>query len=409
MPLDPDIAAELEVIDATLAGDPVDPAHADLAELALLLADERPRPEAAFAARLDDRVAARFAPVDRGRTSEASERPAQPVPRWRRALVPAAAAAGALATAAVVVVLIAGGGSSSPVVGATTAVGSSSVATASSPGVAALSAPARSDSASGSGTSSGNTGSAGSTASSGSPGAVLQPPPNGRKIVQSAQLALTTGPSHVDDVAQEVFNVVGIAGGIVNSSTVTATPGSDGYAQFQLSIPSSAMPQTMASLSRLRYASVASRTDATQDVNDEYSADVSRLVDARALRTALLRQLAAATTSQQIASLKAQIRDAEASIASAQATLRGLQHRISFSQVSVSINAGTPVPVPSSSSHGFTIGRALHDAGRVLAVAAGVAIVALAALVPVALIVALGLWIAALVRRHRREQALDLA
>jgi hypothetical protein len=29
--------------------------------------------------------------------------------------------------------------------------------------------------------------------------------------------------------------------------------------------------------------------------------------------------------------------------------------------------------------------------------------------VPVALIVALVLWVAALVRRHRREQALDLA
>ena len=38
MPLDPEVLAELEAIDATLAGEPVDPIHAELAELALLLA-----------------------------------------------------------------------------------------------------------------------------------------------------------------------------------------------------------------------------------------------------------------------------------------------------------------------------------------------------------------------------------
>jgi hypothetical protein len=206
-----------------------------------------------------------------------------------------------------------------------------------------------------------------------------------------------------------VFNAVGLAGGIVNSSSVTATSGSDGYAQFQLSIPSSSLAQTMAALSKLHYASVASRTDTSQDVNDQYQAAVRRLADARALRTALLRQLAAATTATQVASLKAQIRDAEASIASDEAGVRSLNQRISYSQVSLSINAAAAPPVPTPSSHGFTIGRAWHDAGRILAVAAGVAIVALAVLVPVALIVALVLWVAALVRRHRREQALDLA
>ena len=81
----------------------------------------------------------------------------------------------------------------------------------------------------------------------------------------------------------------------------------------------------MASLSRLQYAHVASRTDTTQDVNDTYVSVQHRLADARALRTALLKQLANAATQQQIDSLTAQIHDAEASIASDQATLRGLE------------------------------------------------------------------------------------
>src|SRR5579872_692419 len=61
-PLDPEIEASLDAIDATLAGEPVDPRFAELAELALMLADERPRPRPEFAASLDARVARRFAP-----------------------------------------------------------------------------------------------------------------------------------------------------------------------------------------------------------------------------------------------------------------------------------------------------------------------------------------------------------
>src|SRR5947209_3773494 len=63
MPIDPEMAAYLDAIDATLAGEPVDPRHAEIAELALLLADERPRPRPQFAASLDARAARRFAPA----------------------------------------------------------------------------------------------------------------------------------------------------------------------------------------------------------------------------------------------------------------------------------------------------------------------------------------------------------
>jgi hypothetical protein len=46
---------------------------------------------------------------------------------------------------------------------------------------------------------------------------------------------------------------------------------------------------------------------------------------------------------------------------------------------------------------------------RVLAVAAGVALIALAALVPAGLLATLAWWNAGTLRRRRREQALDLA
>jgi len=92
-PPDEELTAVLEAIDATLAGEPVDPEHADVAELALLLRAERPESSHEFALRLDDRVARRFV----------AEAPPRRAPaRWLFA--PAAGLAIALVVAVVVVV-----------------------------------------------------------------------------------------------------------------------------------------------------------------------------------------------------------------------------------------------------------------------------------------------------------------
>lgn len=401
-PLDPEVVATLDAIDAVLAGEPVDPDRADVAELALLLAGERPRPDAAFTTLLDEGVRRRF---------EAPQPPRPPRRRWLWG--PAAGLAVAVGVAVAVVVSAGPSGSSSH---------SALPVTASSSGAATASVPAPSAklpaSAAGRIAPSGTAIASGRPVPAESPStssaatalrpAALQPPTTGRKVVQGAQLALTTSSSHVDTVAQEVFDVVGQERGIVNSSTVTATGGPGGYAQFQLSIPSASLPQTMAALSTLQYARVASRTDTSQDVTNQYNAAVTRLADARALRTSLLKQLADASTQAQIDSLTAQIHDAEASISSDLAALRALNNQINYSQVTLTINGGPlPVPAQGSGGGGFSLHQAAHDAGRVLTVAAGAALIALAALLPVSLLVALGWWVVGVLRRRRREQALD--
>jgi hypothetical protein len=398
-PLDPEIAASLEAIDATLAGEPVDPAHAAIAELALLLRDERPRPSADYARRLDQRVAERFAPVQ----PVGEDRPRRPRRWWL--WTPAAGLAVAVVVAIVIVV---GGGSHSAAPGASA--GPNFNAVASAPADRAPHTAAKS-SASGVVAPSAvrpNGAAAQSAASSASTGAVVQPPPRGRKIIQGAQLSLSTDANRIEDVAQEVFLVVGQVHGIVSNSTITATGGPTGYAQFQLSIPSGSMPQAMSALSTLRYARVASRTDTTQDVNDQYQADVAKVADDRAVRASLLKQLAAATTQGEIDSLTIRLHDIDATIASDQSTVANLQNQVNYSQVTVTVNGGVP-PVPvRTSSGGFGLHQATHDAGRVLTVAAGVVLIGLAALVPIVLVTALGWWIAAAIRRRRRQQALDL-
>jgi hypothetical protein len=378
----------------------------------LILAGQHPVPSPEFAAALDERVARRF-----------SAPPAAVKPRGRHRWLYAPGAALAFgAVVALVIVLGGQNGSSSS---------SSSSAAASAPQLLNDVAPQRhatsssarakptangalgtaTSAAAGSVAGAPSAGASSSASSAASPPALttpaLTPSTTHRQVVQSAQLALSTRPNQVDDVAQQVFNVVTAQNGVVNNSQVTATNSSTGYAQFALSVPSANLSQTMSALSRLHGASVVSRTDTTQDITQQVGGAGMRLAEARALRTSLLKQLANATTTAQVDSLKTQIRDADASISSDEATLHSLHRQVAFSRISVSINASMAPGHPVSGG-GFTLGKAAHDAGRVLVVAAGVALIALAALVPVGLVVGLLAWIGYTIRRRWREQALDL-
>ena len=407
-PMDPEVAAALDAIDSTLAGEAVDPQYAELAELALLLADDRPGVDPVFAHNLDDRVSGRFG--EAAREAERSSRRSG----WSGWLAGGAAVTLAAAVVALVVFVPGiehAGSSSASSSAASSAVGSASSSSSAGP-AQQLSAPSRAASGAATGSASSAASSQASAPTATSPsGRTPVPAPNGRKTIQSAQLNLSTAPSRVDDVAQEAFDVIGQENGIVNRSSVTQTGSADGNAFMQLSVPSSALAQTMTKLSQLTYARVASRTDNSQDVNNQYVQAKRRLADAQALRTSLLKQLANAVTTEQVDSLKAQIRDAERSISSDESSLAALNHRIAYSNISLTIFAGAQPPVTPThhGSSGFTLGKATHDAGRVLVVVAGVLLIGLAVLLPVAAIAGLAWWVGGMVTHRRRERALDLA
>ena len=236
----------------------------------------------------------------------------------------------------------------------------------------------------------------------------------GAKQIRSAQLDLSTQNVHVNQVAQEIFSVVGdVHGTVLSSHITTATQSSGGgYASFSLSIPTGSLQNAMTELSRLHFVGVVSSDNSSQNVSHQYNSDQRQLSDAQALRTSLLKQLAAATTEQQIDSIKAQLKLAEQQINSWQSTLGSLQHRISYSNLGVQVNQNGLPFVPVTKKHhasGFTIGRAGHDALRVLVVSAGVALITLAVLIPLGLVVALLMWLWVWLRQRRREHALDVA
>jgi hypothetical protein len=404
-------------VDATLAGEPVDPEYAELAELALILRRERPRTSDAFTARLDERVERRFArpaPAARGTGLR----------RWFTGSLAGLVAATAAVALVVVIAGSGGGGSSSgasssssaAAAPATTAAASSASAGGSaaavSPDVKRAAAPKAAFGASGAGSSASSASAASSAATSTSAVASAVPSPvvpAGRHVVQSAQIQLAAAPDRISDVAQQVFNVVGAEKGFVNSSNVTSGAGNaNAGADFQLSVPSANLAATLTGLSRLHGAHVVSRTDQTNDITAQVGGAGERLAEARALRRSLLKQLADATTTAEVDSVQARLHDANASIASDLSTLRGLQRQVAYSRISLNIEpAGAPAPVAHHSS-GFGIGSAAHDAGRVLVVVAGVGLIVLAVLVPVGLVAAFVAWVGFAIRRRRREQALDL-
>ena len=132
-----------------------------------------------------------------------------------------------------------------------------------------------------------------------------------------------------------------------------------------------------------------------------------RLRDARAEVEGLLKQLAEADTDSERAAVKAQLRFQRQRVAALRASLNDLRRRANFSRVSVQLLTGDASAFPASADDRWTIDDALGDAGRILAVAAGVILVGLAVLAPIALIALLAwlgrrAWV-----RAGRERALE--
>ncbi|MCW2983157.1 MAG: hypothetical protein JWR63_727 [Conexibacter sp.] len=394
---DPEVVHGLRELDAALDGEPTaDP------DLALLVADvgaARPEPSAAFLASLDARVHAGFP-----RESETPRRGgAVAKPPWHvrlrapQVLVPSI---GGTVAAALVVVLVAtsgnGGGDDS----------ASSSSSSSSGGATTLSA-GRAPQDSSASRPAVQSSSSSSAAAKAAPSVPMPSVPSAstsapRKVQRAAELTLTPAAADVQDTADGVVRETQAAGGYVQRSDI-ATHDGGGSASFTLRIPSARLDDTLTRLSKLAH--VGALNQSASDITAQTVSAAAQLSDARAERRALLRALGRATTDRQIASLRARLRDNRSEIAQRKGALDAQRRRADLATVAVSVE-GTGAAAHQGSG-AWTPRDALHDAGRVLEVVAGVALIALAVLVPLAVLAALGLLAGGVVRRRRREGALD--
>ena len=360
-------AAELEAVDAALAGGPVDPAHAELAELALLLRDDRPEPTPAWAGRLDRRVEAGF--------------PARPRKRrdwtWLRTVAPAIALLLIIVPVALIAALAPPGSDDSEGGGGA---GLSASGGAESGGGARAAPEVAPDQRGG-----------------GDPGSDARAR---RNVQRSAELTLAAPRRSLDRVASRIPRVAAELGGFVASSSVSSAGGGD----FRLRVPTGQLDTAIERLSRLGRVRDVSRN--SLDITSTVVSARARLKDARTERESLLRQLAAADTVNETESIRARLDIVSREIASARDALRRVRNRANFADLSIVL---VPAGGEDQDEGAWTPGDAFDDALRMLEVAAGVAVIVAAIVLPLVALWMLA-WLAwrALTRR-RRERSLDIA
>ena len=369
---------ELEAVDNALAGRYVAPEHAELADLALLLRDDRPEPTPAWATHLDRRVEARFPSRPRERKFRV----------WLRNVSPALGLAACVVLVIALVSVSPGGDDSGDGGDSAGSSGSSgSIATEEAPSTDAsggvdAEAPVLRDSA---------------RAGGGDPSSDRR---DNRAQQLSASLTLAAPRREIDEAATRVGEVASNLGGFVQSSSVSSQEGG----ALDLRVPSDRLEQAIQRISRLGRVRELQRRSV--DITANVVSARERLADARAERKSLLEQLANAVTVNETESIRARLEIVSREIARARRSLSRVNNEANFANVTVQL---VPRAGSDDDAGAWTPGDAFDDAVRVLEVGAGILVIAAAVLLPFALIWLLAWLGRRTVVRRRRERALDMA
>ena len=379
-------------------------------DLAVELRALRPRPSSEFASELDEQAAAGFAAAPgRSRLRGLLERLRALPPR--RIVLPVGAAVFAAIVVATVVVNSAGTDSgqgerrlSSP--------GESTGAANAAPGERPFDGGGQGHRSSGRVTeySSAPSVSAGEPHGQAAASAGIESSPApanaraGRRAVErGARIVLGAAPGDVGDDAAKVFDAVHANGGIVLRSSVDDGAEGAGGAEFELLIPAGKLGDALASFSRID--EVRSRRESTLDITAPTVSAGELLRDSRARIDGLLAQLASAESDGERGAVEAELHRERRHAAALRSRLDRLSRRANFARVSLRIESGEDLGAGGAGGR-WGIGDALGDAGRILATAAAVSVVACAVLGPLALLALLAWLCNRTWLRRRREQAL---
>jgi hypothetical protein len=222
----------------------------------------------------------------------------------------------------------------------------------------------------------------------------------GRAVERSAEIVLGAEPADVAQDSAAVFDVVHAHDGIVMRSSTRQGKAGRAGARFELLIPSAKLSEALAAISEIDQ--VRSRHEATDDITAPTVHVTELLQDSNARIDSLLAQLAESEAESEREAVEAELRQERRHRARLRASLQNLQRRADLSRVLVLIETGAAEEPSTGGAWG--VDDALGDAGKILAVAAAVTVVALAILGPIALIALLA-WLThrAWVRRERRR------
>jgi hypothetical protein len=428
-PLDPAVQAELDALDAALRGDAIE--DDTLAALVRDVQAQAPVLPTELRERLRDDVAAGF-PRGRRRAAATAAGGRSAQKRRRFTLI----GSGALATgiAGVFALIVFTGGGTSPQM-ATESSGSGhqdlaqidqlsnsfdSAGGDAGTTTSAASAAPKSEDLSGTGPVSPDAavrplpedggrgavvkGSSSTTSSSTSKS--LTPATSPRKVERTVDMEVRVKSGKLDEASGKVGDIVRDAGGYVGNSDVSIGTRGAGSATFTLRVASAKLDDAIARLSKL--GTVTSQNQRSTDITSSFDSAQSRLDDANKVRRALLRALSKATTSGEIASLRARIADNRATRANLDRQLAALSRRADLTTVSLTLTAPSSGAAAIADDDGqWSIGDAAGDTVRILGTVTGVLLVAAGAALPFAILALIGLAIYRVRRRVGREAALD--
>ena len=405
-PLPAEIDAELDALDAALRGEDLPPGMDGIEALVSDVRAERASPEAEFGDALDRWAAAGF---PRGRRPGLSEKATKSDAGGRlraflASLTPRrlAYAGGAAATVVVVAVAIAqvdfGGDDELQAVGDRDV--AAQEATPSEAGsdeaVPDVGAPPVIDEGSSGGLEKAGTALLNDARRESRPG-----PAGGqdvRKVERDAQMTLAAPADEVQDVTNEAISVVQSNRGIVESSQTSGNQ-DQARATLQLTIPTRMLDVTLDQLSDL--ADVQSLSEGSVDITRPFVDAKDQLAGLRAERMSLIDQIQAADTQEELDQLRARHAAVLELIAEANAEFENIQRRAAQSHLTLQITS------EGADEGDWSLEDALDDAGRVLTVGAGIALISAAVLLPLALIAAIAYFVIGAARNRSRERALD--
>ena len=226
----------------------------------------------------------------------------------------------------------------------------------------------------------------------------------GRRVERTVRLDLGARADRFDAVTDGVVRATQQAGGFVADSQIRRE-GGRGTATFVLRIPAARLDAAISGLSRLAH--VRAIEQGATDLTGATDGTAARLADARTRRRALVAALATASGAR-AARLRGRLAGARARERSLDRALRALRARTAYATVDLTVTAPRGQGAAPAPKGRWTPADAWRDARRALEVGAGVLILVLAVVLPLALVGGLGAAAAGAVRRRRREAALDV-
>jgi hypothetical protein len=225
-----------------------------------------------------------------------------------------------------------------------------------------------------------------------------------RKVATEADITLGTDPENVQDVSNEIVDVVDDHNGIVLDSSVRDGPAGQAGASFSLMIPSEQVESAIGDLSGI--ADLRARTQETEDITAPTLTVEDSLRDSRARVDSLVKELSESTTDEDRTRIEAELASERRQAARLNTRLNKLERRANLTPVGVTVETGGDTGSDEGDSS-WGIGDAFDDAGKLLGVSAGVALIALAIAVPIGLMVLISLALNRAWVRHSRRRALE--